>query len=120
MHELSIASAIVATASRHADGRPVALVSVRVGALRQVVAGSLSFYFAIAARDGVCEHAQLEVAKVALRLRCRECAAEWEPQFPEFRCERCERGGSVEVIAGDELEVAHIEVEEEAACIAPR
>ena len=32
MHELSVAGAVVDTAVRHADGRPVAVVSVRVGA----------------------------------------------------------------------------------------
>ena len=47
MHELSIASAMVNTASRHADGRPVTLVTVHIGALRQVVPESLDFYLEI-------------------------------------------------------------------------
>ena len=119
MHELSVASAIVDTAVRHADGRPVSVVSVRVGALRQVVPDSLSFYFEIVARDGLCEGARLELAAVALALRCRECETEWEPEFPEFRCPGCD-GASVEIMTGEELEVDYIEVEEEAACIAQR
>ncbi|MGA3360761.1 MAG: hydrogenase maturation nickel metallochaperone HypA [Solirubrobacteraceae bacterium] len=119
MHELSVASAIVETATRHADGRPVAVVSVRIGALRQVVPDSLQFYFGIVARDGVCEHAKLELTDVPLRLRCGECGEEWEPEYPDFRCVRC-APGSVEALAGQELEVEYIEVEEEAACIGPR
>ena len=94
MHELSIASAIVATADTPRRRAPRRLVSVRVGALRQVVPGSLRFYFAIAAREGLCERAELELTAVPLRLRCRDCGAEWEPEFPEFRCARCERGGT--------------------------
>ena len=48
MHELSISSAIVDTAVRHADGRPGdARSTLRVGALRQVVPESLDFYFEI-------------------------------------------------------------------------
>lgn len=118
MHELSIASAIVETATRHAQGRPVRVVAVRVGALRQVGADSLAFYLEIVARGGVCEHARLELAELPLRLRCASCGREWEPDEPEFRCSRC-APGSVEVLTGEELEVDYIEVEEEAACIAP-
>ena len=45
MHELAIADAIVRIAERHTDGRAVAAVHVRVGALRQVVPSALSFAF---------------------------------------------------------------------------
>jgi hydrogenase nickel incorporation protein HypA/HybF len=119
MHELSVASAIVATAVKHADGRDVSLVSVRVGHLRQVVPDSLRFYFEIVARDSVCEGARLELTEVPLRLRCADCGEQWEPDEADFRCARC-LPGSVEVLAGEELEVDYIEVEEEAACIGPR
>jgi len=37
MHELSLASAVIDTATRHADGRHVSAVHLRVGHLRQVV-----------------------------------------------------------------------------------
>jgi hydrogenase nickel incorporation protein HypA/HybF len=119
MHELSVASAIVDTAAKHARSRPVSLVSVRVGALRQVVPDSLRFYFEIVARDGICERARLELTEVPLRLRCCDCGDEWEPEYPEFRCAGCVPG-TVEVIAGEELEVEYIEVEEEDACIGSR
>ena len=35
MHELSLSSAIVNTVVKHAEGRPVTVVSLRVGRLRQ-------------------------------------------------------------------------------------
>ncbi len=41
MHELSIAEAIVDVATRHAAGRRVVRVEVKVGHLRQVVPDSL-------------------------------------------------------------------------------
>jgi hydrogenase nickel incorporation protein HypA/HybF len=119
MHELSVASAIVNTAAKHAGSRPVSVVSVRVGALRQVVPDSLLFYFEIVARDGVCEGARLELTEVPLRLHCLDCDDEWEPEYPDFRCPRCSPG-TVEAMSGEELEVDYIEVEEEAACIARR
>ena len=79
MHELSIASAIVDTALRHANDRRVTRVDVQVGALRQVVPDSLAFYFAIVARDTACEGARLELELVGAWLRCPTCGQEWDP-----------------------------------------
>ena len=45
MHELSIADAVVTIASRHAAGRKVTRVDLKVGHLRQVVPDSLTFAF---------------------------------------------------------------------------
>jgi hydrogenase nickel incorporation protein HypA/HybF len=117
MHELSIASAVVNTAERHADGRPVSVVRVSVGRLRQVVPDSLRFSFEIVSRDTVCAGARLELEEIEVRLRCAACTREWEPEIPAFRCPRC-GSADVTIEAGGELVVEEIEVEE-AACIAP-
>ena len=132
MHELSIASAIVDTALRHAGERRVTRVDVQVGALRQVVPDSLAFYFAIVARDTACEGARLELELVGAWLRCPTCGQEWDPApapvaghealapvLPAFRCPACERA-ETEVVRGGELEVESIEITEEETCIAPR
>lgn len=120
MHELSIASAVVATAEKHADGRGVTVVTLRAGGLRQVVPESLHFYFEIVARGTACDGARLELEVVPVVLRCRACAHEWSPEGHGFRCPSCGEA-SVEVVSGDELEVESIEIaNEEEACIAPR
>lgn len=120
MHELSIASAVLDTARRHAAGRRVTTVAVRAGAMRQVVPRSLAFYFEIVARDTECEGAALVLTEVATELRCRACDTRWSPQLPAFRCPAC-ACSNVAIAAGEELEVDYIEVEqEETACIASR
>ncbi|MGH2927115.1 MAG: hydrogenase maturation nickel metallochaperone HypA [Solirubrobacteraceae bacterium] len=128
MHELSLSGAIIDTAVRHARGRRVTLVSLRVGALRQVVPDSLAFYFEFVARGTVCENAGLEQDLIAARLRCAPCDLEWPIEIPAFRCPRC-GGSQVRVACGDEFEVESIEVvgpasddhdEEVAACTARR
>jgi hydrogenase nickel incorporation protein HypA/HybF len=118
VHELSLSSAIVATVEKHAAGRRVSLVTLRVGRLRQVVPETLEFYFEFVARGSVCEGARLEQELLEARLRCNPCGDEWAIAVPAFRCPSC--GGSDIVVAGgNEFEVESIEVEE-AACIAPR
>jgi hydrogenase nickel incorporation protein HypA/HybF len=123
MHELAVAQAIVAAAERHAEGRPVSVVRVRIGRLRQVVPEYLGFYFEVAAKETLCEGAELEWERVASRLRCSDCGEEWDPAPPpardgselivRFRCPAC-KSADHHVISGDELIVESINVSEPA------
>jgi hydrogenase nickel incorporation protein HypA/HybF len=117
VHELSVSAAVVDTVVRHAAGRRVTVVRVRLGRLRQVVPDSLAFYFGLVSRETVCEGARLEQEVVPARLSCAPCAHAWEIDAPAFRCPRC-GGAEVAVLSGEELEVESIEVEEGAPCIA--
>jgi hydrogenase nickel incorporation protein HypA/HybF len=118
VHELSLSSAIVNTVVKHACGRRVTVVDLRVGKLRQVVPDTLEFYFEFVARGTVCEGARLEQQVIDASLRCEECGHEWEIEIPAFRCPEC-TGSRVEIASGNEFEVEAIEVQE-AECIAPR
>jgi hydrogenase nickel incorporation protein HypA/HybF len=142
MHELSLSSAVVNTAVKHADGRQVEVVNLTIGRLRQVVPETLEFYFSFVARDTLCDGAKLNYEIIDARLRCNPCAKEWEIEIPAFRCPTC-GGSDVEVASGNEFEVESIEVglpsgaledrpegdlpgqhddldKQEAECIAPR
>jgi hydrogenase nickel incorporation protein HypA/HybF len=118
VHELSLSSAIVNTVVKHADGRQVTAVHMRIGALRQVVPDTLEFYWGFVAQGTVCEGAVLEQELIPARLRCAACEREWELDVPAFRCPTC-GGADVAVVAGNEFEVESINVEE-VACTAPR
>ena len=117
MHELALARAILATALDRAEGRRVTGVELRIGALRQVVPGSLAFNFGVLARDTACEGAALEQRLQPARLRCA-CGAEWELEALSFHCPVC-RSAETRVTAGEELVIESIDVEEE-PCTAPR
>ncbi len=114
MHELSIARAVVATAERHAQGRPVAVVHLRVGALRQVVPGQLAFYWDVVTEGTRCAGSRLEQELVPARLRCEACGSAWVLTEPSFRCPGC-GAAAADLLSGEELEIESIEVEE-AAC----
>ncbi|MCP9491709.1 MAG: hydrogenase maturation nickel metallochaperone HypA [Solirubrobacteraceae bacterium MAG38_C4-C5] len=110
MHELAIADAIVQVASRHAAGRRVVAIDLRVGHLRQVVADSLLFGFELTAQGTSLEGAQLNIEAVPAAGACRACDA-YGPlgDFP-LSCARC-GALDVEVLEGEELEVEALEVE---------
>jgi len=120
VHELSLSTAILDTTLRHAEGRRVKSVQMRIGAMRQVVPESLEFYFGIVTRDTDAAGAVLEVEYLPARLRCLGCGEEWEPELPMFRCPSCLRA-EIETLSGTEFEIESIVVEEEeAGCIAPK
>jgi hydrogenase nickel incorporation protein HypA/HybF len=118
MHELSLSRAVLNTVVRHAGERPVTVVSLRVGRLRQVVPDTLEFYFGFVARGTVCEGARLELQIVEVSLRCDACERAWEIEVPAFRCPTC-GAAEVAVARGNEFEVESIEVEE-AQCTAQK
>jgi hydrogenase nickel incorporation protein HypA/HybF len=113
MHELSIATALADIVLRHAEGRKVTAVEVKVGRLRQVVPDALEFGWELVVRETPLEGAVLELEDVPVTLRCRACEAESHAEGFPFVCAACGEL-DVEVMAGDELSVEAIEVDEPA------
>jgi hydrogenase nickel incorporation protein HypA/HybF len=114
MHELSIADAVVGIALRHAAGRRVTRVELRVGHLRQVVPSALGFAFELVTQGTPAEGAELVMEEVPASVECGQCGrATVLTAFPA-RCAGC---GSldVEVTGGEELLVDALELEEDEA-----
>jgi hydrogenase nickel incorporation protein HypA/HybF len=111
MHELSIADALVQIVVRHAAGRQVTRVEVRVGHLRQVVPSALEFAFGLVARGTVAEDAELLLEHVPAAGRCRACGAEGRLEAFPLTCEAC-GSWDLELLAGEELVVEALECED--------
>jgi hydrogenase nickel incorporation protein HypA/HybF len=111
VHELAIADQIVSIAARHANGRPVSKVEVKVGHLRQVVPSALEFAFELVAEGTSVDGARLELEVVPAAGICRDCGTESELSSFPLQCSRC-GGFYVEVIRGEELLVEALELEE--------
>jgi hydrogenase nickel incorporation protein HypA/HybF len=111
VHELSIADCVVNIACRHAGGRRVVQVELKVGHMRQVVPSALAFAFELVAQGTVAEGADLVMDEVSAAGICRDCRLKSAlPDFP-LRCTRC-GGFEVEVTEGEELLVESLELEE--------
>ncbi|MGQ9663024.1 MAG: hydrogenase maturation nickel metallochaperone HypA/HybF [Kiritimatiellia bacterium] len=115
MHELSIAHALVEQVSnivRTKGGRRAVLVRVRLGVFSGVVREALETAFPFAAEGTPVEGASLEVEEVSVRIKCRTCDAISEPDFPLLVCKCC-GSNDVELITGQELVLASVELEDE-------
>ena len=112
MHELAIAEGVVEVALRHARGRPVAAVELKVGHLRQVVPSALEFAFELVSEGTPLEGAELRMEEVPAAGRCRSCGTDTPlPELP-LCCRSC-GSPDVEVTRGEELLVDALELEEE-------
>lgn len=109
MHELALSRSILEISRRHARGRPIVSVRVKVGHLRQVVPDTLAYCFAVVAAEDGLEGASLEVVEVPAEVRCRSCGALSVLERFELRCGGC-GGADLEVVAGEELLVESLEL----------
>ena len=118
MHELSIADAVRLIAERHADGRSVTKVELRIGHLRQVVPASLEFAWELVTQGTPLDGAALAIEYVPATARCRACAAETDLEAFPARCGAC-GSPDVDVDGGDELLVDALELEDEQEALTP-
>jgi hydrogenase nickel incorporation protein HypA/HybF len=112
LHELAIAGSVVEIAGRHAGGRRVTKVCLKVGHLRQVVPSALAFSFELVAQGTPVEGAELELEEVPATGKCRECGAESQLESFPLQCKAC---GSfdLQILEGEELYVESLELEED-------
>jgi hydrogenase nickel incorporation protein HypA/HybF len=111
VHELAIAGRVVEIAARHADGRRVTKVHLKVGHLRQVVPSALFFSFGLVAQGTAVEGAELALQEVPATGRCRTCDAESRLKRFPLQCGAC-GGCELEITQGEELYVESLEMEE--------
>ena len=117
MHELGICRSLIdvalgAMSERGAVG-PATAVNVEIGRFTSVVPDALRFYFEILSRGTALEGADLAIASIPLRTRCRTCGNECEPEAPVLLCDRCE--GLVDIVSGRELRLVSLDVAEAVA-----
>ena len=115
MHELSLCGAIAQIVGRHAAGRPVSVINVRIGQLRQVVPDTLVYCWELVSEGTSLAGSRICVEAVPARMKCRACGREAEVgDLPVFACREC---GSIdgEVIAGEEFLVTSLELADSGA-----
>ena len=117
MHELSLCQSIYGITDRAREGRPVVTVRLRVGALRQVVPDTLSYCWGVVTDTTPLAGSVLDIEPVAAELSCRSCGATTvlADRFL-IACDSCD-GADVEVVHGEELVVASLDLAEPASAV---
>jgi hydrogenase nickel incorporation protein HypA/HybF len=115
MHELSICASIADIATRHAAGRTVVAINLRIGQLRQIVPGTLVYCWELVSADTPLSGSRISVEYVPARVSCRGCQQVTEVgAVPLLACGGC-GGSDVEVVSGEEFLITSLELEQEGA-----
>jgi len=114
MHELGIATSILDAVAKEAERRPnthFVKVGLRIGELAAVDCDALNFGWEVITKNTDWNGLALEIEHIPRRQRCSACRHEFEA--PDFMtaCPQCADPLTV-TIAGDELDIAYLEVEE--------
>ncbi len=115
MHEMGIAMQVleiaVASIPEEMQGVPVEQVNLKVGKLSSVVPDSLRFCYEVIVKDSPLAGSVLHIEEIPVEARCRDCDHQWTVTEPVFRCSACQ-SGNIEILSGQELEIASIELAE--------
>jgi len=111
MHELSIVQNIIeiilAELPKH-NLTKVESISLRIGAMRQVVPEALCFGFECLSKNTPLEGAKVLIETIPIKGRCRQCHDEFILENWLESCKNCGQN-HIEIISGKELEVAEFE-----------
>lgn len=114
MHELSICQSISDIVARHAAGRPVSVIHVRIGQLRQIVPGTLVYCWALVSAETPLASSRIEVESVPASIRCHECdQTSLVGDVPVLIC-GC-GSTKTEIASGEEFLITSLELADEPA-----
>ncbi|EME52255.1 hydrogenase maturation nickel metallochaperone HypA [Amycolatopsis decaplanina] len=111
MHELSITQAAVETIIERMGATPIRRVTLEIGVLSGVVVDSVRFCFEVVVAGTPLRDAVLDVVEPPGRAGCRACALEFVVEDPRILlCPGC-GDADVRILAGRELRIKSVEVE---------
>lgn len=117
MHELSVCQALItqleAIAAQH-DASRIVSVEVRLGPLSGIVAELLQQAYPVAIAGTLAEHSQLHIEHTPVRIHCDHCGVDSDALSNRLVCGEC-GDGQTRIISGDELILAHVELEKPVA-----
>ncbi len=111
MHEMSITQGIIELCLDSAGGRRVSSIDIEIGELSSVVPEAIEFCFDACSRETLLEGARLNIIRIPGMGQCLDCHRETRLTELYGSCAEC-GSNRVTIMAGEELRVREIEVDE--------
>jgi hydrogenase nickel incorporation protein HypA/HybF len=108
VHELAITEGVVSAVMERLPEAKVTGVRLEIGALSGVVADSVRFCFDLVTQGTNLDGATLDIVEPAAACECRECGAEFAPDWPILACP-C-GSADVAVLSGADLRILSVQV----------
>jgi hydrogenase nickel incorporation protein HypA/HybF len=111
VHELSICNSMVGIVRKHAAGREIRTVHVRIGALRQIVPETLVYCWSLVTESCDLAGVELRVERIPAKIRCTGCGRESVLDAVVMACASC-AGQAVDLVEGDEFLITSLDLAE--------
>jgi hydrogenase nickel incorporation protein HypA/HybF len=108
MHEFGLCEGVVEAIRRRANGRRVARVRIRVGAMHRVDHEAFKQAFSWAADETEAQDATVDLIVTSVRAVCHQCKTETESNDMVVVCRSC-GAVSFDVVRGNEIVLESIE-----------
>jgi len=115
MHELSLVKSVidsVESLAKENGWKKIEKVTLRVGAMRQVVPEIMKFAFAAASQNSLMQGAELDIEPVPIVVSCPRCGRKWGEERMSMLCPFC-GSPDAQMEHGMELSIDSIEVEDD-------
>ncbi|HBZ01109.1 MAG TPA: hydrogenase maturation nickel metallochaperone HypA [candidate division Zixibacteria bacterium] len=113
MHELALAESIFHIVEKEMTkypGSKALKVAIKLGALHEIVPDALQFGFDTMTANTSLAGVQLDIERIPIKGRCRNCGHEIVIEDFVFICPDC-FSSDIEMTQGDALEITHLEIE---------
>ena len=113
MHEIRIAEdlfTIILDVAEKEHLSKITKVNIVVGKMVQIVPEIFEFAFRESVRDSVAMDSELDIELADIRLKCRNCGRDFQPEDNHFSCNYC-NSAETDIIQGKELFIKSIEGE---------
>ena len=110
MHELSIATEVIAIAEQEGSKRNlhnISEIGIRLGAFSGVDPEALSFCFEAATMDTSLANTKLNIEWIPVKAECLSCKKDFEPEDYIFDCPYC-KSNETEIVEGDDLRLQYL------------
>jgi len=115
MHEVSIARSIIDEVKKSCSRKilvRIEKINIKIGQATCVSPESLDKAFTALKKDTPLENAELNIKKIPLEIKCRECRKKTrDAQWPVLLCGSCS-SNSVDIITGRELRIDTVEIDD--------
>jgi hydrogenase nickel incorporation protein HypA/HybF len=112
MHEYSIVQSMLDLCEKHAQGKLVDKVVVKIGKMSGIEPHFLRESYDVFKEDTVCKDAAMEMNIIDISISCKDCGKESVIDNFNFYCPHC-NGGNTEVLTGQEMHIEYIELKED-------
>jgi hydrogenase nickel incorporation protein HypA/HybF len=112
MHELAVTQQILDIAlakARENGASEIQLIQLVIGDMTSIIDDSVQFYFDILSKNTIASKARLDIQRVPVELRCRNCRTAFTPSVHPWQCPRCQ-SWNFEIISGNEFYVASLDL----------